>query len=67
MSKTVSGVLSTAKIGVTKVIPALMQSDLIRVKGIASRNLDAAKEATEKLGLETAYGSYEDLLADPEI
>ncbi len=67
MSKTVWGVLSTAKIGVTKVIPALIQSELIRVKGIASRNLEAAQGAAEKLGLETAYGSYEDLLADPEI
>mgnify|MGYP000388490236 FL=1 len=67
MTKTVWGVLSTAKIGVTKVIPALMQSELIRVKGIASRDDAAAKNAAQKLGLETAYGSYEDLLADPEI
>jgi len=67
MQKTVWGVLSTAKIGVNKVIPALMQSDLIRVKGLASRNFDAAKSAVETLGLEAAYGSYEDLLADPEI
>lgn len=67
MQKTVWGVLSTAKIGVNKVIPALMQSDLIRVKGLASRNFDAAKSAVETLGLEAAYGSYEDLLADSEI
>jgi predicted dehydrogenase len=67
MSKTVWGVLSTAKIGVTKVIPALMQSDMIHVKGIASREAMAAQAAVEKLGLETAYASYEDLLADPEI
>jgi len=67
MQKTVWGVLSTAKIGVNKVIPALMQSDLIRVKGLASRNFDAAKSAVETLGLEAAYGSYEDLLTDPEI
>jgi len=67
MSKTTWGVLSTAKIGVTKVIPALMQSDLIHVKGIASRDGSAAEEAADKLGLGTAYGAYEDLLADPEI
>jgi predicted dehydrogenase len=67
MQKTVWCVLSTAKIAVTKVIPALMQSELIRVKGIASRDDAAAKNAAQKLGLETAYGSYEDLLADPEI
>jgi predicted dehydrogenase len=67
MTKTVWGILSTAKMGVTKVIPALMQSKLIRVKGLASRNLETAQGAADRLGLETAYGSYEDLLADPEI
>ena len=67
MTKTVWGVLSTAKIGVNKVIPALMQSDMIRVKGIGSRSLEAAQGAVDQLGLEQAYGSYEDLLADPEI
>lgn len=67
MKKVVWGILSTANIGVKKVIPALMQSDLIRVKGLASRNLDSAQATVDKLGLEVAYGSYEDLLADPEI
>jgi len=63
----VFGVLSTAKIGVNKVIPAFLKSDAIRVRGIASRSLDNARQAVTKLGLEQAYGSYEDLLADPEI
>jgi predicted dehydrogenase len=67
MKKVVWGILSTANIGVKKVIPALMQSDLIRVKGLASRNFDSAQATVDKLGLEVAYGSYEDLLADPEI
>jgi predicted dehydrogenase len=67
MKKVVWGILSTANIGVKKVIPALMQSDLIRVKGLASRNLESAQSTVDKLGLEVAYGSYEDLLADPEI
>ncbi|HWU48946.1 MAG TPA: Gfo/Idh/MocA family oxidoreductase [Asticcacaulis sp.] len=63
----VFGVLSTAKIGLNKVIPAFLKSDRIRVKGIASRTLESAQAAVDKLGLEQAYGSYEDLLADPEI
>ena len=67
MEKVVWGILSTANIGVKKVIPALMQSDLIRVKGLASRNLESAQATVDKLGLDVAYGSYEDLLADPEI
>lgn len=61
------GVLSTAKIGLNKVIPAFLKSDRIRVKGIASRTLAPAQGAVDRLGLEQAYGSYEDLLADPEI
>ncbi|ESQ84848.1 deoxyfructose oxidoreductase [Asticcacaulis sp. AC466] len=67
MKKTVWGVLSTARIGVNKVIPALMQSDEIRVKGIASRDATAARATADKLGLDAAYGSYQDLIADPEI
>ncbi|ESQ77719.1 Gfo/Idh/MocA family protein [Asticcacaulis sp. AC402] len=67
MKRVVWGVLSTARIGMNKVIPALLKSDLIRVKGIGSRSLVAAQQAVAKLGLEEAYGSYEDLLADPEI
>src|SRR5258708_4774205 len=37
------------------------------VTAIASRDLNKAKDAASKLGIEKAYGSYEELLADPEI
>lgn len=67
MKPVVWGVLSTAKIGVNKVIPALLKSNLIRVKGIGSRTFVAAQEAAAKLGLERAYGSYEAVIDDPEI
>ncbi|EGF91516.1 oxidoreductase family, NAD-binding Rossmann fold family protein [Asticcacaulis biprosthecium C19] len=67
MKRIVWGVLSTAKIGMNKVIPALLKSDQIRVKGIGSRNLVNAQQAVAALGLEQAYGAYEELLADPEI
>ncbi|MBW8880237.1 MAG: Gfo/Idh/MocA family oxidoreductase, partial [Asticcacaulis sp.] len=67
MKRVVWGVVSTANIGVRKVIPALLKSDMIRVKGIASRSPAAAQQAVDSLGLEQAYGSYEDLMADPEI
>lgn len=67
MKKVVWGVLSTARIGVKKVIPSLMKSDLIEVRGIASRSLSAAEDAAAELGLAKAYGSYEALLDDPEI
>ena len=61
------GVLSTAKIAREKVIPAMVNSDLYEVYGIASRNLDSAKETAKSLGIPKAYGSYDELINDPEI
>ncbi len=67
MEKARWGVLSTAKIGVEKVIPAIQASRLGRVAAIASRDLAKARAAASELGIDQAYGSYEDLLADPNI
>ena len=61
------GIISTAKIGLKQVIPAMQQSENVEVVGIASRNLDAAKNAAEELAIPKVFGSYEELLADPEI
>ncbi len=61
------GVLSTARIGLLKVIPAMQRGRNCPVVAIASRNLARAKKAAAELGIERAYGSYEALLADPEI
>ncbi|GAB3012310.1 Gfo/Idh/MocA family oxidoreductase [Cyclobacterium sediminis] len=61
------GVLSTAKIAREKVIPAMANSDLYEVYGIASRNLERAQETAKSLGIPKAYGSYEELINDPEI
>ena len=61
------GILSTAKIGMVKVIPAMQQSDVCDIVAIASRNLEAATAAANQLGIEKAYGSYEELLADDGI
>jgi predicted dehydrogenase len=61
------GVLSVAKIGTVKVIPAMQKCELAEVTAIASRDLARAQEAAAKLGIPTAYGCYEDLLADPLI
>ncbi len=61
------GILSTAKIGREKVIPAIMESPSSEVVAIASRNLDRAREVAAELGIPRALGSYEDLYADPEI
>jgi predicted dehydrogenase len=61
------GILSTAKIGRTKAVPGMMKSPLCRVVAVASRNEEAARGMADELGIPKAYGSYEDLLADPEI
>jgi predicted dehydrogenase len=61
------GVLSTAAIGLKKVIPAMQQGQHTSVVAIASRDLAKAQEAATALGIPTAYGSYEELLADPNI
>ena len=61
------GVLGAASIAVRKVIPAMKKGAWSEVAAIASRDLDKAKRAADKLGLAKAYGSYDELLADPEI
>jgi predicted dehydrogenase len=67
MKKVVWGILGTAKIGAVKVVPAMQKSDWIDVRAIASRSEAAASRAAGELGIPRAYGSYEALLADPEI
>ena len=61
------GVLGVAKIAVEKVIPAMQRGALCRVDAIASRDGARAQAAAQQLGIARAYGSYEELLADPEI
>lgn len=61
------GVLSTANIGVQKVIPGMQRGEYCAVTAIASRDGAKARAAADSLGIEKSYGSYEELLADPEI
>jgi predicted dehydrogenase len=67
MEKIKWGVLSTAKIALKQVIPALQLGEYSEVVAISSRSLDKARVAAASLGIENAYGSYEALLADPEV
>jgi predicted dehydrogenase len=67
MKKVLWGILSTAKIGWEKVIPAMQQSEFCDVRAIASRMPGKAEEWAARLGIPQAYGSYEALLADPGI
>lgn len=61
------GVLGAAKIAVEKVIPAMQRGLWSEVVGLASRDLKRAELAARTLGVPKAYGSYEELLADPDI
>jgi len=67
MSKIRWGVLSAAHIGTATVIPAMQQGTYCEVTAIASRDLARAQSEAQQLGIPTAYGSYEELLADPHI
>jgi predicted dehydrogenase len=61
------GVLGVAKIATVKVIPAMQRGTSSQIVAIASRNLEKAQRAAADLGIPNAYGSYEELLADPDI
>ena len=61
------GIISTANIGMEKVIPAMLKSKELEVVAIASRSLKSARTAAMELGIGKSYGSYEEMLADPEI
>ena len=61
------GVLGAAKIAIEKVIPAMANSNLYQVSAIASRSLEKAQAAAKNLNIEKAYGSYDELIEDPDI
>ena len=61
------GVLGAARIAVEKVIPAMQKGEWSEVKGLASRDAGTAARVAGELGIAKSYGSYEELLADPEI
>jgi predicted dehydrogenase len=67
MQKVRWGVLGTAKIATTKVIPAMQRGQLCEIAAIASRDSAKAEEAAARLGIPKAYGSYEEMLDDPGI
>ena len=61
------GILSTADIGVRKVIPGIRRAARCEVVAIASRDSGAARAAADRRGIPRAHGTYEALLADPEV
>jgi predicted dehydrogenase len=61
------GVLSTARIGVKKVIPAMQKGEHTEVVAIASRSAEKARQVAHYLGIPRWHVSYEALLADPDV
>jgi predicted dehydrogenase len=67
MSRAVAwGFLSTANIN-DKLLPGARASDRVDVVAVASRDAGRAEDYAGKRGIERAYGSYEELLADPDV
>jgi len=67
MTKVRWGVLGVAGIAVRRVIPAMQKGRLSQIVAIASRDLAKAEAAARQFGIPKAYGSYEEMLADPQI
>jgi len=67
LKKVIWGVISTAKIGRDRVLPGMLKSGLLEIRAIASRDQATAVRTAAALGIPRSYGSYEDLLADPDI
>ena len=61
------GILGVASLVRRRVMPALLQCEHTEVAAIASRSLENAQQFAAEVGIPKAYGSYEELLADPEI
>ena len=67
MKKIKWGVIGTAGIARSCTIPGMIQAYNCELYAIAGRNIDKAEQFKEKFGFEKAYGSYKELLDDPEV
>src|SRR4051794_35224780 len=61
------GVLGTAMIATTGTMPAMAQSPSSRLLAIASRRREQAELVARELGVPRVHGSYDELLADPDV
>ena len=61
------GILGAAKIAITKVVPGMQRGQWSDIVAYASRDIRKAEAAAKQNGVPRAYGSYEELLADPSI
>jgi hypothetical protein len=67
MSKVIWGILSTANIGIKRVIPAILSGERGVIAAIASRDAERARDVAARFGIARSYGSYQALLDDDEV
>jgi predicted dehydrogenase len=60
-------VLGVASIALRRAIPGMQKGERCEIAAIASRDLRKSRQAADALGIAKAYGSYDELLADPTI
>jgi predicted dehydrogenase len=61
------GILSTSNFATERFLPGVRKSPLVRLRAVGSRDLERAKAFAKTNGVAKAYGSYEEVLRDPEI
>lgn len=67
MTKMNFGILGAARIAASALIPAIAKSSNAQVAAVAARDLGRAQRYAAEHGIPKAYGSYEEMLADPEV
>jgi predicted dehydrogenase len=61
------GIIGTASIAVQKMLPAMVASDVVELRAIASRDGSRARDVAKKFGIAHSFESYDELLADKEV
>lgn len=61
------GIVGAADIALKSVMPGIQVSATGVIQAVASRGIEKASAAAAKFGVSQAYGSYEELLEDPNI
>lgn len=61
------GILGAARIADGAILPGMTRSDHCEPVAIGARSLERAQAMAAKHGIRRAYGSYDEVLADPEV
>lgn len=67
MKKLRWGIMGSAQIATGTVMPAIVESESGVIEAVASRTPDRSEEIAREFGIAKAYGSYVELLADPDV